>query len=129
MEKELVAVQEMNKGLQAIAAEAEEVCRGLVPVGDLTAAQSSLSTAEKRIVDLERELKEARAEASSADGRAKAAVTFATEERKVSDAVVAGLQNDFSSLQSFITGLCRPLIGRPFYLFPLPAQLHYEVVG
>ena len=93
MEKELVAIQETNKGLQAVAAEAEEVRRGLVPMGDLTAAQSSLSAAEKRIADLERELKEAKAEASSAEGRAKAAVTAAAEERKVSDALVVGLQN------------------------------------
>ena len=70
-----------------------------------------MSSAEKRIADLERELKEAKEEASSADGRAKAAVTTAAEERKVSDALVAGLQNDFSH-QSFITGLCRPLIGK-----------------
>ena len=102
-EKELVAVQEMNKGLQAIAAKAEEVRQGLVPAGELTAAQSALSTAKKQIADLERELKEAKAEESSADGRAKAAVTAAAEERKVSDALVLGLQNDFSLLQSFIT--------------------------
>ena len=111
-EKELVAVQEANKGLQAIAAKAEEVRQGLVPASDLTTAQSALSSAEKRIANLERELKEAKEEASSADGRAKAAVTAAAEERKVSDALVAGLQDDFSSLQSFITGLCRPLIGK-----------------
>ena len=68
-----------------------------------------MSAAEKRIADLERELKEAKVEASAADGRAKAAVTAAAEERKVSDALVIGLQNDFSSLQSFITGLSRPI--------------------
>ena len=102
-EKELVVVQETNKGLQAIAAKAEEVRQGLVPANELTAAQSALSTAEQRIADLERERKEAKAEASSADGRAKAAVTAAAEERKVSDALVVGLQNDFSSLQSFVT--------------------------
>src|SRR3954469_10240967 len=112
MEKVLFAVQETNKGLQEIDAKAEEVRQGLVPAGELTAAQSALSTAEKRIADLERELKEANAEASSADGRAKAAATAAAEERKVSDALVIGLQNDFSSLQSFITGLCRTLIGK-----------------
>lgn len=111
-EKELVAVQEANKGLHAIAAKAEEVRQGLVPASDLTAAQSTLNSAEKRIADLEHELKEAKEEASSADGRAKAAVTAAAEERKVSDALVAGLQDDYSSLQSFITGLCRPLIGK-----------------
>src|SRR4051812_44994563 len=110
-EKELVAVQEANKGLQAIAAKAEEVCQGLVPASELTAAQSALSSAEKRIADLERELKEAKEEASLADGRAKAAVTAAAEERKVSNALVAGLQDDYSSLQSFITDLSRPLIG------------------
>lgn len=112
MEKELVAVQDTNKGLQAIAAEVEEVRRGLVPVGDLTAAQFALSVAEKRVADLECELKEVRAEASSAEGRAKAAVTSAAEERKLSDALVAGLQDDLSSLQRFITDLCRPLIGK-----------------
>ena len=111
-EKELVAVQETNKGLQALAAKAEEVRQCLVPACELSAAQSALSTAEQRITDLERELKEAKVEASSADGRARAAVTAAAEERKVSDALVAGLQDDFSSLQSFITGLCRPLIGK-----------------
>ena len=111
----------MNKELQAVAAELKEACRGLVPVGDLTAAQSALGVAEQRVTDLERELKEARAEASSAEGRAKAVVTSAAEERKVSDALVAGLQNDFSSLQIFITGLYRPLIGKPSFFFPLPA--------
>ena len=60
---------------------------------------------------------------SSAEGRAKAAVTSATEERKVSDVLVVGLQNDFSSLQSFIMGLCRPLIGNPFFLFLLPVTI------
>ena len=63
-EKELAIVQEANKGLQAIAAKAEEVRQGLVPASELTAAQSALSSAEKRIADLERELKEAKAEAS-----------------------------------------------------------------
>ena len=91
-EKELVAVQEANKALQAIAAKAEEVRQGLVPASELTAAQSALSSAEKRIADLERNLKEAKEEASSADGRAKAAVTAAAEERKVSDALVAGFK-------------------------------------
>ena len=66
-------------------------------------------------------------EASSAEGRAKAAVTFVAEERKVSNALIAGLQNDFSSLQSFITGLCRPLIGKPFFL--CLQQLRCGVVG
>src|SRR3954468_24577851 len=111
MEKELVAVQEANKGLQAIAAKAEEVRQGLVPASELTAAQSALSLAEKAIGDLERELADAKEEATSADGRAKAAVTAAAEERKVSDALVAGLQDDYTSLQSFITDLSRPLIG------------------
>ena len=112
LEKELVAVQETNKGIQAIAAEAEQVRWGLVPVGDLTATQSALSMAEKRVADLERDLKEAREEATSAEGRAKDVVTSATEERKLSDALVAGLQDDLSSLQRFITDLCRPLIGK-----------------
>ena len=76
-----------------------------------------MSSAEKQIVDLDHELKEAKAEASSADGRAKAAVTASAKERMVSDALVAGLQDDFSSLQSFITGLCRPLIGKFACLF------------
>ena len=81
-------------------------------MGDLTAAQSALSVAEKRVADLERELKEARAEASSAKGRAKAVVTSVTEEQKLSDALVAGMQDDLSSLQRFIMDLCRPLIGK-----------------
>ena len=115
-EKELATVQEANKGLQAVAVKAEEARQGLVPAGELAAAQSALSSAEKRIADLERELREAKEEASSADGRAKAAVTAAAEERKVSDALVAGLQDEYSSLQSFITGLCRPLIGKCAYL-------------
>ena len=110
-EKELVAIQEANKGLQAIAAKAEEVRQGLVPASELTAAQSALSLAEKRIADLERELKEAKEEASSADGRDKAAITAAEEDRKVSDALVAGLQDDHTALQRFITDLARPLIG------------------
>src|SRR4051812_11927334 len=109
----------MNKELQADAAEVKEAHRGIVPVGDLMAAQSALSAAEKRVADLERELKEAKAEASSAEGRAKAAVTSAAEERKVSNALVAGLQNDFLSLQSFIMGLYRPLIGKHSFFFPL----------
>src|SRR3954470_17153112 len=92
-EKELVAVQETNKGLQALAAKAEEVHQGLVPACELSAAQSALSTAEQRIADLERELKEEKAEASASDERARAAVTAAVEERKVSDALVAGLQD------------------------------------
>ena len=37
-EKELVAVQEANKGLEAIVAKAEEVRQGLVPASELTAA-------------------------------------------------------------------------------------------
>src|SRR4051812_20134196 len=89
----------------------KEARQGLLPASELAAAQSSLSAAEKRIADLERELKEAKAEASSADGQAKAAVTSAAEERKVSDALVTGLQNDLSALQNFFTELCRPLIG------------------
>ena len=83
-EKELATVQEANKGLQAAAAKAEEARQGLVPAGELAAAQSALSSAEKRIADLERELREAREEASSADGRAKAAIAAAEEDRKVS---------------------------------------------
>ena len=113
-EKELATVQEANKGLQAVAAKAEEARQGLVPAGELAAAQSALSSAEKRIADLEREreLREAKEEASSADGRAKAAITAAEEDRKVSDALVAGLQDDHTSLQCFITNLARPLIGK-----------------
>src|SRR3954471_6794461 len=84
---------------------------GLVPASELMAAQSSLSLAEKRVADLERELAVAREDASAADGRAKAAVTAAAEERRVSDALVAGLQDDYTSLQSFITDLSHPLIG------------------
>ena len=101
----------------------KEARQGLVPVGELTAAQSSLSVAEKRIAELERELKEAKAEASSAEGRAKAAVTSAAEERKVLDALIAGLQNDFSALQSFIINLCRPLIA-----FLQPDCMYHVVV-
>ena len=111
-EKELAAVQEANEGLQAIAARAEEARQGLVPASELAAAQSALSSAEKRIAELERELREAKEEANSADGRAKAAITAATEDRKVSDALVAGLQDDYTSLQCFITDLSRPLIGK-----------------
>ena len=110
-EKELAAVQEVNRGLQAVVAKAEEARQGLVPVGELAAAQSALSSAEKRIADLERELREAKEEASSADGRAKAAITAAEEDRKVLDALVAGLQDDHTALQRFITHLARPLIG------------------
>ena len=61
-------------------------------------------------------MKEAKEEATLADGRAKAAVTAAAEERKVSDALVAGLQDEYSSLQSFITDLSRPLIGQCAFL-------------
>jgi chromosome segregation ATPase len=111
-EKELATVQEANKGLQAVAAKAEEARQGLVPAGELAAAQSALSSAEQRIADLERELREAKEEASSADGRAKAAITAAEEDRKVSDALVAGIQDDHTSLQRFITDLARPLIGK-----------------
>ena len=110
-EKELATVQEANKGLQAVAAKAEEARQGLVPAGELAAAHSALSSAEKRIADLERELREAKEEVSSADGRAKAAIAAAEEDRRVSDALVAGLQDDHTSLQCFITGLARPLLG------------------
>ena len=98
VERELAAIQEANKGLQATAAKEEEIRQGLVPATELAAAQTALSLAEERIAHLERELKEAREEATSADGRAKAAVTAAAEEPKVSDALVAGLQDDFTSL-------------------------------
>ena len=117
-EKELAIVQEANKGLQAVAAKAEEARQGLVPAGELVAARSALGAAEQRIADLERELREAREEASSADGRAKAAIAAAEEDRKVSEVLIAGLQDDHTSLQCFITGLARPLLGEcifPFY--------------
>ena len=117
-EKELAIVQEANKGLQAVAAKAEEACQGLVPAGELVAARSALGATEQRIADLERELREAREEASSADGRAKAAIAAAEEDRKVSEVLIAGLQDDHTSLQCFITGLARPLLGEcifPFY--------------
>jgi hypothetical protein len=117
-EKELVIVQEANKGLQAVAAKAEEARQGLVSAGELVAARSALGAAEQRIADLERELREAREEASSADGRARAAVAAAEEDRKVSEVLIAGLQDDHTSLQCFITGLARPLLGEcifPFY--------------
>ena len=97
----------------------ENARQGLVPVSELTAAQSSLSAAEKRIADLEHELKEAKADATSADGQAKAAVASAAEERKMSDALVAGLQDDLSGLSDFITERRRPLIGElSFSHFP-----------
>ena len=67
-EKELAIVQEANKGLQAVAAKAEDARQGLVPAGDLVAAQSAVSAAEQRVANLERELREAKEEASSADG-------------------------------------------------------------
>ena len=117
-EKELAIVQEANKGLQAIAAKAEEARQGLVSAGELVAARSALGAAEQRVADLERELREAREEASSADGRARAAVAAAEEDRKVSEVLIAGLQDDHTSLQCFITGLARPLLGEcifPFY--------------
>ena len=116
-EKELAIVQEANKGLQAVAAKAEEARQGFVPAGELAAAQSALSSAEQRIANLERELREAKEEAHSADGRAKAAIAAAEEDRKVSDALVAGLQDDHTSLQCFITDLARPLIGKCVCLF------------
>src|SRR4051812_10729380 len=84
---------------------------GMVPASDLTAAQSSLSTAEKRVVKLEQDLKAAKAEATSADERAKAAVATAVDERKVLDALVTRKQTDYSGLQDFIKGACCPLIG------------------
>ena len=117
-ERELAIVQEANKGLQAVAAKAEEARQGLVSAGELVAARSALGAAEQRIADLERELREAREEASSADGRAKAAIAAAEEDRKVSEVLIAGLQDDHTSLQCFITGLARPLLGEcifPFY--------------
>ena len=67
-EKELAIVQEANEGLRAVAAKAEEARQGLVPASELAAAQSALSSAEQRIADLERQLQEAKEEASSADG-------------------------------------------------------------
>jgi chromosome segregation ATPase len=116
-EKELAIVQEANKGLQAVAAKAEEARQGLVPAGELVAARSALGAAEQRIADLERELREAREEASSADGRAKAAIAAAEEDRKVSEVLIAGLQDDHTSLQCFITGLARPLLGECIFPF------------
>src|SRR3954468_11117206 len=115
-EKELGALQEVNRELQAVAAQAEVARQELVPAGELMAARSALSTTEQRIADLERELREAKEEASSANGRAKAAVAAAEEDRKVSEALIAGLQDDHTSLQSFITGLARPLLSE--YMFP-----------
>src|SRR4051812_42269212 len=115
-EKELATIQEANKELQAVAAKAEEARQGLVPAGELVAARSALGTAEQRITDLERELREAREEASLADERAKAAIVAAEEDRKVLEVLIAGLQDDHTPLQCFITELTRPLLGE--YTFP-----------
>ena len=116
-ERELAIVQEANKGLQPAAVKAEEARQGLVPAGELVAARSALGAAEQRIADLERELREAREEASLADGRAKAAIAAAEEDRKVSEVLIAGLQDDHTSLQCFITGLARPLLGECIFPF------------
>src|SRR4051812_6807588 len=110
-EKELATLQEVNRELQAVAAQAEVTRQELVPAGELMAARSALGAAEQRVAVLERELREAKEEATSANGRAKAAVAAAEEDRKVSEALIVGLQDDHSSLQSFITGLARPLLG------------------
>src|SRR3954468_7994905 len=110
-EKELATLQEVNKELQAVSAQAEVSRKELVPAGELMTARSALGTAEQRIAELERELREAKEEASSANGRAKAAFAAAEEDRKVSEALIVGLQDDHTSLQSFITGLARPLLG------------------
>src|SRR3954468_13725213 len=110
-EKELATLQEVNRELQAVAAQAEVARQELVPAGELMAARSALGAAEQRIADLERELLEAKEEASSANGRAKAAIAAAEEDRKVSEALIVGIQDDHTSLQSFITGLARPLLG------------------
>src|SRR4051794_30805700 len=98
----------------------EEARQGMVPASDLTAAQSSLSTVERRIADLERELKEEKAKATLADERAQAAVVAAAEERKMLDALVPGLQDDLSGLQDFITDHYRPLIGEFFVPWRVP---------
>src|SRR3954463_12310419 len=110
-EKELATIQEENKELQAVASQAEVARQELVPAGELVAVRSALSAAEQRVADLERELREAKEEASSANGRAKAAIAAVEEDRKVSEALIVGLQDDHTSLQSFITGLARPLLG------------------
>src|SRR3954464_5708706 len=110
-EKELATLQEANKELQAAAAQAEVARQELVPAGELVAVRSALSATEQRVADLERELREAKEEANSANERAKAAIAAAEEDRKVSEALVVGLQDDHTSLQSFITGLARPLLG------------------
>src|SRR3954464_6494405 len=110
-EKELATLQEVNKELQAVAAQAEVSRQELVPAGELMTARSALGTAEQRTSELERELREAKEETSSANGRAEAAVAAAEEDRKVSEALIVGLQDDHTSLQSFITGLARPLLG------------------
>src|SRR3954464_5163556 len=116
-EKELATLQVVNRELQAVAAQAEVARQELVPAGELMAARSALGAAEQRIAVLERELREAKEEANSANGRAKAAVAAAEEDRKVSEALIVGLQDDHSSLQSFITGLARPLLGECFFSF------------
>src|SRR3954464_12124910 len=116
-EKELATIQEANKELQAVAAKAEEARQELVPAGELVAARSALGAAEQRIADLERELREAREKASFADGGASAAIAAAEEDRKVSEVLIAGLQDDHASLQCFITGLARPLLGECFLPF------------
>src|SRR3954469_2185573 len=110
-EKELAILQDANKELQAAVAQAEVARQELIPAGELVVVRSALNAAEQRVADLERELREAKEEANSANGRAKAAVAAAEEDRKVSEALIVGLQDDHTSLQSFITGLARPLLG------------------
>src|SRR3954464_14178556 len=114
-EKELATLQVVNRELQAVAAQAEVARQELVPAGELMAARSALGAAEQRVAVLERELREAKEEANSANGRAKAAIAAAEEDRKVSEALIVGLQDDHSSLQSFTTGLARPLLGECFF--------------
>ena len=116
-EKELAIIQEANEGLRAVAMKAEEARQGLVPASELAATQSALSSAEQQIADLEHQLQEAKEEASSADGQAKAAVAATEEDRRVSEVLITGLQDDHTSLQCFITDLARPLIGKCVCLF------------
>src|SRR3954463_16474872 len=114
-EKELATLQDANKELQAAAAQAAVARQELIPAGELVVVRSALSAAEQRVADLEHELREAKEEANSANGRAKAAIAAAEEDRKVSEALIVGLQDDHTSLQSFITGLARPLLGECFF--------------
>jgi len=98
--------------------------KGYVPVAKLDTAKDTLATAEERIVLLTKELEAAKASMISFEERAKAAVATAEEEeRKASDSVILGLQDNLGMLENHVTDSCRKLLGE--YLFLLPAFLVY----